>query len=188
MIIFTTPFRAPQAHKNALWKYSSYGQNTKAARIQWLSTQVWWQHLPGPFHSYLLPVSLFLVTRSGFPGDRMCHEQVTSKQRDQMRKKDIRRPSYKLGKVATREHRVQDTEQATAKRLYEMNSLKDQTSTDTHPPRAAIYRMCPFQILSLYLLTLSIHASLLGVLCHVKRYCDINYTLKWITAAEHQPW
>jgi len=67
----------------------------------------------------------------------MCHEQVTSEQRDQMRKTDIRQPSYTLGKVATKEHRVQDTEQATSKCLYDMNSLKDQTS-DTHLPHFSI--------------------------------------------------
>lgn len=156
----------------------------KAAHIQWLSTQVWRQHLPDPFHSYLLTISLFLVTRSGFLGDSMCHEQVTSEQRDQMRKKDIRLPSYKLGKVATKEHWVQDTEQATAKCLYDMNSLKDQTSTDTHSPNPAIYRLC---VCSRFLIThsLSIHAYLLGVLCHVKRYCNINYNSKRLTAVTY---
>lgn len=66
---------------------------------------------------------------------------ATSKWRQNRGIKCARKTSDKLGKVATKEHWVQDTEQAMAKCLYDMNSLKDQTSTDTHPPKPAIYTM-----------------------------------------------
>lgn len=104
---------------------------------------------------------------------------ATSKWRQNRGIKCARKTSDKLGKVATKEHWVQDTEQATAKCLYDMNSLKDQTSTDTHPPKPAIYTM---QTMHLF----PTHCQfMLTVLCHVKRYCDINYSGKILTVVTY---
>ncbi len=84
--------------------------------------------------TYLLLVSFFSQALIQVSMETAC---VTSKWRQNGGTTDIRWPSYSSRKVATKEHWVPDTEQAKAKCLYDMNSLKDQTSTGTPPP--AIY-------------------------------------------------